>query len=92
MRSTAAKIARLTAGFAVLLAGVLMLLLPGPGWLTIVAGLAILRRDVAWADRALVAVRRRVPGLPDDGRVPRSALVVAGVAGAAGLAAGWVLL
>lgn len=40
-------------GFAVLGAGVTMLVLPGPGVLVIVVGLAILATEFAWAERAL---------------------------------------
>lgn len=41
------------AGFAVLLAGVVLLVLPGPGWLLIFAGLAILSTEYLWARRLL---------------------------------------
>jgi uncharacterized protein (TIGR02611 family) len=47
------RIARILAGFVLLLAGVAMLALPGPGWLTIAAGLALLASEFAWARRAL---------------------------------------
>jgi len=36
-----------------LLAGLAMLALPGPGWLTIAAGLAVLAREFSWARRLL---------------------------------------
>lgn len=81
------RLARMGLGSVVLLAGLLMLALPGPGWLAIAAGLAILSKDVAWADRLLRYVRRRIPGVPEDGRVPRSAMVTALALGAAGVAA-----
>ena len=81
------RLARMAFGSAVLLAGLAMLALPGPGWLAIAAGLAILAKDVAWADRLLRYVRRRIPGVPEDGSVPRSAIVTAAVVGAAGVAA-----
>jgi uncharacterized protein (TIGR02611 family) len=48
-----ARIARTAAGGVLLLAGIAMLVLPGPGWLTIAAGLAILATEFAWARRAL---------------------------------------
>jgi hypothetical protein len=35
-----------------------MLAVPGPGWLTIAAGLAILADDFPWARRALDAIKR----------------------------------
>jgi len=40
-------------GFALLTAGIAMLALPGPGWLAIVGGLAILAREFTWAERLL---------------------------------------
>jgi uncharacterized protein (TIGR02611 family) len=41
------------AGFAVMIAGVVLLVLPGPGWLLIFAGLAILSTEYLWARRLL---------------------------------------
>ena len=41
------------AGFAVLLAGLAMLVLPGPGIVVILAGLAILATEYVWAQRLL---------------------------------------
>jgi hypothetical protein len=69
------RIARMTAGFALLFLGGLLLVLPGPGWLCIAAGLAILSRDVAWAERALGGVRKRLPQ-GSDGNVPKYVIVV----------------
>ena len=43
------RIAAIVAGFALLLAGIVMLVFPGPGWVTIAAGLAILAREFQWA-------------------------------------------
>lgn len=43
----------LIVGFAVLLAGIAMLALPGPGILVIIAGLAILAREFTWAEKTL---------------------------------------
>ena len=62
-------------GTLLLVAGVLMLALPGPGWITIAAGLAILAKDVAWAERALDRVRRRLPA-DADGSVDRRVVVI----------------
>jgi hypothetical protein len=39
--------------------GIVMLLTPGPGLLTIVAGLAVLSTEYAWARRALLRARER---------------------------------
>jgi uncharacterized protein (TIGR02611 family) len=41
------------AGFAVVLAGLAMLVLPGPGIVVILAGLAILATEYVWAQRLL---------------------------------------
>jgi uncharacterized protein (TIGR02611 family) len=46
-----ARIFRIVTGFTLLLAGVFMLVLPGPGILTIIAGLTILATDIEWARR-----------------------------------------
>ena len=66
------RLARMTLGSLLLVAGVAMLALPGPGWLTIAGGLAILAKDVAWAERALERVRRRLPS-DEDGSVAQLA-------------------
>jgi len=47
------KIARIVAGFALLVAGAAMIVLPGPGWVTIAFGLALLAPDFPWARNAL---------------------------------------
>ncbi|HEX2048971.1 MAG TPA: PGPGW domain-containing protein [Acidimicrobiales bacterium] len=46
-------------GFIVLFVGVVMLVTPGPGLLVIIAGLAILAHEFAWAARALEKARTR---------------------------------
>ncbi len=57
------RIARIAGGSTLLVAGTTMLVLPGPGVLTIAAGLALLSKDVPWAQR----LRRRFTG-DADGR------------------------
>jgi uncharacterized protein (TIGR02611 family) len=47
-------------GAAVVAVGVVLLPLPGPGWLIIFAGLGILGSEYAWAQRLLGRVRRAV--------------------------------
>jgi uncharacterized protein (TIGR02611 family) len=47
------RIAVFTVGMAVLLAGLAMLVLPGPGWAAIFIGFAILATEFAWAKVAL---------------------------------------
>ncbi len=47
------------AGGALIAGGVAMLVLPGPGLLVIIAGLAVLAREFVWAERALHAAKRK---------------------------------
>ena len=44
---------KIAGGFLLLAAGVAMIALPGPGWLTIAAGLAILAGEFIWARKLL---------------------------------------
>ena len=85
-RHIVVRIARITLGFVLLVLGVVMLPLPGPGWLVIAGGLVVLAEDIAWADRALRMVRQKIPGVPEDGRIPRSTLLVGSMLTAAGVA------
>lgn len=77
---------RMSLGTIVLVAGLLMLALPGPGWLTVAAGLAILSRDVAWAERLLERVRRRLPQ-DEDGGVSKPVIATSVVVALAAVAA-----
>jgi UPF0716 family protein affecting phage T7 exclusion len=52
------RIARIVAGFALLTAGAAMVLLPGPGWVTIALGLALLAPDFPWAHNALESLKK----------------------------------
>lgn len=47
------------AGFTVLIAGLVMMVTPGPGILGIILGLAILGTEYAWARRALEKAKDR---------------------------------
>lgn len=44
---------KILAGFTLLVAGAIMIVLPGPGWLTIGLGLALLAAEYMWARRLL---------------------------------------
>jgi uncharacterized protein (TIGR02611 family) len=50
----------LVAGLALISLGIVLLVLPGPGWGSILLGLAILATEYTWANRLLAPVRRRV--------------------------------
>ncbi len=55
--SNAKRIGVFIAGSIVVLAGVAMLVLPGPGIVVILGGLAILATEFVWAERALDAAK-----------------------------------
>ena len=57
--SAARRVLLTVVGGVVLLAGVVMIVTPGPGLVGIAAGLAILAKEYDWAHRALIGVRRR---------------------------------
>lgn len=80
-------------GLFVVILGIVLLPLPGPGWLVIAGGLFILSKDVAWADRLLRYVCKKVPGIPEDGKIPRSSIItMSAVTGAAvALSLWWTL-
>jgi uncharacterized protein (TIGR02611 family) len=48
----------LVLGASLVLAGLAMLVLPGPGWAAIILGLVVLASEYAWAHRVLRPVRR----------------------------------
>ena len=53
------------AGFVVLLAGAAMLVLPGPGLLVIIGGLAILATEYVWAQRLLRVAKEKATQAKD---------------------------
>ena len=76
-RSLTLRMFRTIAGFVVMAIGVAALPLPGPGWLIIIVGLNLL--PFAWAERTIRLIRRKVPGVPEDGRVPVHTWLIMGV-------------
>lgn len=82
----AVRLIRVGAGSALLCVGIVMLVLPGPGWLMIALGLGILARDVAWAERALERVRKRLP-TDGDGKISRATIATMAVVALATTAA-----
>jgi uncharacterized protein (TIGR02611 family) len=47
-------------GLVVVIAGIVMLVLPGPGWVVIFVGFGIWATEFAWAHSVLAFVRRQV--------------------------------
>lgn len=68
------RIGRVSLGVVVLFAGLLMLPLPGPGLVTIAAGLALLASDVPYARKLLESVRKRLPA-DAEGNVSRPIVI-----------------
>ncbi|MFJ6720370.1 MULTISPECIES: TIGR02611 family protein [unclassified Streptomyces] len=78
-------------GLAVIAAGIAMLVLPGPGWVAIFAGLVIWGTEFAWAQVVLRWTKRKVSEAAHkamDPRVRRRNLILTGV----GLAVAAVLI
>ena len=51
--------ARIAGGFTLIGAGTAMLVLPGPGLVTIFGGLTLLGKELRWAKRVTDAVKRQ---------------------------------
>lgn len=56
-RRTARRLVVAVIGGTVVLLGVVLLVFPGPGWLVIIAGLALLGTEFIWARRLLQRAR-----------------------------------
>jgi len=59
-------------GSTILIAGLLMLVLPGPGILVIIVGLAILATEFVWAERLLIRARDRMARVARKLRKPKN--------------------
>ena len=57
----AKRVIKIVFGFTLLALGAIMLVTPGPGWLTIFLGLAVLAAEFVWARRLLE--RLKVQGM-----------------------------
>jgi hypothetical protein len=71
------RVLRAFGGFLLIGVGIALLPLPGPGWVIIIIGLAML--PFAWAERTIVQIRRRIPGIPEEGAVPLSTWIIMGL-------------
>ena len=83
VRSLLVKVAVTVAGPLVILAGIAMTVLPGPGLVVVGIGLALLALEYAWARALLLRTGRLLDGarraaLPNDGSPGRKALGVLG--------------
>lgn len=75
-RSILVRIVTGTLGGFLILAGLVMLLVPGPGLLAIALGLGLIAPDVPFAARLLDRVKERLPQ-DEDGKLPPT--VIAGM-------------
>jgi uncharacterized protein (TIGR02611 family) len=79
-RSRIVRAAVALAGFVVVLAGLAMIPLPGPGLLVVAAGLAILALEFAWAERWLERTIEQVDAAGDKvKRASRAQQVILGL-------------
>jgi len=67
LRSTK-RIVVLAVGLALVAAGVAMLVLPGPGIVVIIAGLAVLATEFAWAETMLDRAKEKAQQASDVGK------------------------
>lgn len=70
-------------GAAIVVVGLVLVPLPGPGWLIVFAGLAVLATEFVWAERLLTFARNTLSGWTSW--VTRQSMLVRGLIGAIGL-------
>lgn len=65
IRRSGKRVAVAIGGGLLIVAGIAMLVLPGPGWITIFAGLALLATEFAWAERLLHKAKNKAGAAKD---------------------------
>ena len=92
---TAWRVMVFALGVTLMVAGVIMFVIPGPGWATLILGLVVLASEFSWANRALTPVKgaaRRASAAAMDPRKRRRNLTLAAIAGVLmGIALVWYL-
>jgi hypothetical protein len=87
------RIAVTVIGFAALIAGGIMMVTPGPGILIIVAGLAILATEWAWAERLLDRAKQSGKVVLDQATASPARIVLSVLLTLGGIGAGiWAFL
>ncbi len=93
---TAWRILVFAVGCTLLAAGLLMFLLPGPGWATLILGLVVLASEFTWANRVLDPVKsaaRRATEAAMDPKRRRRNMILAAIAGVLiGIGVVWYLV
>lgn len=64
------RVVVLVVGLAIVLAGLAMLVFPGPGWAAIILGLLVLATEYRWAERLLDPIQRFVRWLARRAKDP----------------------
>lgn len=62
----AKRFLRILFGFTLLLLGIVMTVIPGPGWLTILVALGVLAAEFVWARRLLDRLKQQGERLRDS--------------------------
>lgn len=82
-------------GVTLVVAGVVMFVIPGPGWATVILGLVVLASEFSWANRALKPVKgaaKRASDAAMDPRKRKRNLTLAAIGGVLiGIALVWYL-
>jgi uncharacterized protein (TIGR02611 family) len=81
---TAWRVMVFALGVTLVVAGVIMFVIPGPGWATVILGLVVLASEFSWANRALTPVKdaaKRASDAALDPRKRRRNLTLAAIAG-----------
>lgn len=81
---TAWRVMVFALGVTLMVAGVIMFVIPGPGWATLILGLVVLASEFSWANRALTPVKdaaKRASDAAMDPRKRRRNLTLAAIAG-----------
>lgn len=68
---TAWRVGVFTLGSTLLVAGLIMFVIPGPGFATIILGLVVLATEFAWASRALDPVKAAAARAAESAKDPR---------------------
>jgi uncharacterized protein (TIGR02611 family) len=66
------RVVATTLGVLIVVAGLSMLVLPGPGWAVIFLGLAVLATEYAWAHRLLVVTKDKAQGAASSAWAPEN--------------------
>ncbi len=89
---SARKVVVLIVGVAVVLAGIALLALPGPGMLVIIVGLLILSTEFAWAQRWLDYAVERAAGATTKVQGSKSGRIMLALSGLTLIAAGVIVI